>query len=539
MVMIAVNARFTHSNLALLYLREYCRDLEFDIRIREFTVQQSAAEIAGAVIAENADAAAFSVYIWNSRVLMDAVILLKKESPRTTVILGGPEAGYDAARWLRDTQADYVVTGRGEEGFRKLLERGISWDGPVVSVPAPHFSDIPMPYRDEDFPLLAHRYVYYESSRGCPFRCAYCLSSLEDQNLEMKDAGTVKGELSSIMRHSPHTIKFVDRTFNARGERAREIWKFIMEEFGGLSTSFHFEVHPALLEEADFGVLAAAPPGLFRFEIGIQSANEDTLREIGRSPQWDRVERSVRRLTGMGLFHVHVDLIAGLPFEDMGSMKRSFDKAHSTGPQFLQLGFLKILPGTAMAERAGEYGMKHDDDAPYRVRETGWLSGGEMELLDIISHLVNSLHNTGNFPVTMAELEARTGSPFEMYRSLAARCGRPAPGRDWEAGASLILSHARDAMPEHAPFMADCLRWDWCGARAPRRYPPMLRSGDSRAARRDFNLRALRDRTGGPAARAQTGGLLFLPETALFRDRYLRGGSMAVFNSPGSDPSIY
>ncbi|MBN1531783.1 MAG: DUF4080 domain-containing protein [Spirochaetes bacterium] len=534
MLLVAVNARYSHSNLAVRYLREYCSDLQYDFKIREFTIQQNADDIVGEILREGAGAVAFSVYIWNSGLLRDTVSLLRDRAPGCRIVLGGPEVSYNAERWLREVPADYIVAGRGEEGFRQLLERGVSWDSPVVTVPAPHFSQIPIPYRGDDFVSLSNRYVYYESSRGCPFHCSYCLSSAADQNLEMKDCGRVMEELSFIMKHSPGTIKFVDRTFNAHRERARKLWQFIMERFGGAGTVFHFEIHPALLEEEDFRVLSRAPAGLFRLEIGLQSTNDDTLREIGRRQSWTEVREGVRRLISMKLFHVHVDLIAGLPCEDMQSMETSFNDAWGLRPQYLQLGFLKILPGTEIAARTGSYGIAFDGTPPYRVRENNWLSRGDMETLERISRLVNALYNSGGFHVTLKELERLQGSPFRIFLSLAGRAGERDLGRDWERGARLILSYVRDHFPDQGSFITDCLRWDWCLRRAPRRYPLFLRLDEIHRMKRDFYQHL---RSGGNAGGrcSLKGRLVFVPETGLFRERYLGEGTAALFGGRGME----
>jgi radical SAM superfamily enzyme YgiQ (UPF0313 family) len=528
-LLVAVNARYSHSNLAVRYLREYCSGLGRDLRIREFTIQQNAREIAYEIVAEGAGAVALSVYIWNSVLVRGIVPIIRERAPGCRIILGGPEVSYNAERWLRDVPADFIVTGRGEEGLRQLLERDLLWDGPVVAVSAPHFSRIPMPYREEDFAALSHRYVYYESSRGCPFHCSYCLSSAADQDLEMKELEMVKEELSIIMRHTPHTIKFVDRTFNAAGDRARELWRFIMDRFGGAGTAFHFEIHPALLVEEDFRVLSRAPAGLFRFEIGLQSTNAETLREIGRVQSWPEIERGVRRIVEMDRFHVHVDLIAGLPCEDMRSMESSFNDAWGLNPQYLQLGFLKILPGTGIAGRTGRYGMVFDGDAPYRVRETRWLVRGELELLEKISRLVNALHNGGNFCVTMQELLRLHGSPFRLFRALASRAGETDSGREWEGGARLVISYVHDVFPDQALFITDCLRWDWCLRRAPRRYPMFLRYDEIRRMKRDFYQR-LQSRSGAAGRRSLKGLLVFTPETGVFRERYMGDRSVALFS---------
>ena len=533
-ILAAVNARFTHSNLAILYLRQYAAGFGYSLDVREFTIQQQAEDIALNLASENPGAVAFSVYIWNSEIIQTIILHLKRLVPECRIILGGPEVSYNYDLWMKNRCIDFIVTGRGEEGFRRLLERGVSWDGPIVSVPNPHFSRIPMPYIESDFYRLINRYVYYESSRGCPFRCSYCLSSLADQSLELRDLDQVVREIEYIAQHRPHTVKFVDRSFNASKEHARAIWRFCIERFGGAGIRFHFELHPAHMDDEDFSILEKAPAGIFRFEIGLQSTNQETLVAIGRVQEWERARENISRLVAMKKFHTHVDLIAGLPFEDLASAATSFNNAYVLGPDYLQLGFLKVLPGTEIARFAPEYGIEYGVRPPYRVVKTNWLSGDEMAMLDGVARMVNVLFNGGGFPLTLGELEFLHDSPFHLYRNLYLHFFKQEelrPHKDWVRCGSLIIDFVEQKFPADAGFFTDCLRWDWCARHAPRRYPTFLRSGIARKSRKDVWLHKKNQNPSCSGFKKnQNNSFLFEPETERFREKYMNGQETAVFS---------
>lgn len=437
--LVAINARYTHSCLALYCLKSHVRGLGHDVSLREYSLRRDTDEIAEETAGGKPDVVGLSVYIWNATIIERLVPLLRRRLPGALIVLGGPEAGYDPDRWLRGVPGvDCVVRGPGEQGFAHILAHGPG--AAIIDVPNPPFPELPFPYEESDFPGLANRYVYYESSRGCPFRCTYCISSRGDQALEFRPPELVRKELAVILSRNPMMVKFVDRTFNASGSYSRGIWSFLLDIRGDSPTRFHFEIHPALLEEEDFEILSRCPPGLFHFEIGVQTINPRAREAIRRGGEWTRERQQIERLVHGGRVRVHLDLIAGLPWDDLAWARRSFNELYALGSRHLQLGFLKVLPGTEMAASAPDHDIAWDPSPPYRVRETAWLTAEDLDRLDRVAHLVDRLHNTGRFPETLTALEALFESPFDLYDGLGnfmKERGSP-PGRGRESGSAFL-----------------------------------------------------------------------------------------------------
>jgi radical SAM superfamily enzyme YgiQ (UPF0313 family) len=478
----AVNARYTHSCLALYCLKSYARGLNGDIAVREYSINRDAAGIAADIASARPDAVGLSVYIWNAELIRKILPVLDKSIPGSVLILGGPEVSYNPDSWLKDFPCvDFIITGHGEAAFRYLAEREFQHDEKIISRPNPPFADLPLPYDEGDLDGLAERYVYYESSRGCPFRCAYCLSSREDQKFESKRAETAGEELRFILSHKPKLVKFVDRTFNLNGDRYRAIWKFLLDGYRGGPTSFHFEIHPSYLVDEDFALLSRCPEGLFQFEIGVQSTNSETLAAVHRAGDWDRGLSAIRRLTGLGTIRIHLDLIAGLPYDGMSSIRRSFNELYALRPGHLQLGFLKVLPGTEMMERAEDYGITFAKHAPYQALETRWITADEMRVLERVAYLVDRLYNTGRFGTALSALAGLYESPFDLYRDLAAvpDAATPPLTRSWDAGAGFLLNAAASRFPGKKSFFLDALRWDWCAGTRLHRYPGIIKPYDA------------------------------------------------------------
>jgi radical SAM superfamily enzyme YgiQ (UPF0313 family) len=455
-LLIAVNARYSHSNLAIRYLRnEIERIGRQGVEIREYAINQNELDIIEEIDAIHPDVLLISTYIWNARYLSALLPDLHALLPHCKIILGGPEAGYAPETWLK--RFDFIsciIQGPGERAMRLLAENDFNLEAPgilpfitgkLLRVPSDDFKDIPFPYTEEDFTALRGHYLYYESSRGCPFACSYCLSSRQDQSLQEKTAEQTIRELGEILAHRPNIIKFVDRTFNARPRRARQIWDYCsrdrtLAESSDLAlrdvrdgetapkrrkdeyVKFHFEIHPALLEEEDFTLLEGVEAGRFQFEIGIQSTNPSTLGTIHRPVDFEAIKPAVRRLIKAGRVHVHLDLVAGLPNEGMESLGKTFDDVISLRPHQLQLGFLKALPGTELRERAAEYGMAYREAPPYQILKNDWLSNQELAELRLIDNLVDGLYNSRRFGPALERAYNRQGSPFAAFRALVAHC---------------------------------------------------------------------------------------------------------------------
>ncbi len=435
----AVNAKYIHSNLAVYSLRAYARQYREEIEIAEYTINQTIDDILMDLYLRQPDVLCVSCYLWNITYTRQIVAEVSKILPRTQIWLGGPEVSYDAADVLkRYPGVAGVMRGEGEATFAELLEywkkqdcgnekgtlseiKGIVYRAESGEIrenplrPVLDLSSVPFVYGHiEDF---RNRIIYYESSRGCPFSCSYCLSSI-DKCLRFRDMGIVKEELQFFIDHEVPQVKFVDRTFNCRHDHAMEVWTYIKEHDRGI-TNFHFEVAADLLNEAEIRLIRSMRPGLIQLEIGVQSANDETLREIRRSMDLDKVRDRVDRIRKGGNVHQHLDLIAGLPYEGYESFARSFDAVYAMKPEQLQLGFLKVLKGSLMHERAEEYGLVYQERPPYEVLKTKWLSYGEIIRLKRVEEMTEVYYNSGQFRHTMEYLRRKFASPFSMYEALA------------------------------------------------------------------------------------------------------------------------
>ncbi|MDA3812892.1 MAG: DUF4080 domain-containing protein, partial [Candidatus Cloacimonetes bacterium] len=417
LLLVGINARYTHSNLALRYLRNFVDDLEHKTEILEFSINQDMLAILEQITRVRPEFIALSVYIWNTDIIYSLLPEIKKILPDSKIILGGPEVSYNPEEWLsKFSEIDYIVCGAGEAGLRYLLENGLQIGNQIIRKKNPHFSEIPFAYLPSDFPEIKNKYIYYESSRGCSFKCSYCLSSRSDQTLEFRDLENVRKELAFIIKQEPRIIKFVDRTFNINKEHSREIWKFLIDLEPNMT--FHFEIHPELLDDEDLQILKKCPKGLFQFEIGIQSTNPETLKAIQRSGNWEKTADIVHQLISLGNIHIHVDLIAGLPFEDMQGFERSFNDIFNLKADHFQLGFLKVLPGTEMAENADKFGITSTKMNPYIILKNQWLSFDDLNKIHKIETLLNVFSNSNKFKTTLQYLIPRFDSPFIFFNDL-------------------------------------------------------------------------------------------------------------------------
>ena len=476
--LLAVNARYSHSNPALYYLRNYCAGTGDNFVIREYSIKAPRDDIIREAAHLGADVVALSVYIWNSGYMEKLLPALAGLTPKPVIVLGGPEVSYNPERWLeRHPYIDCIVCGPGEAGFYRLAENRFRMDEKIIHRANPHFNDIPCPYIPEDAGRLSRRYVYYETSRGCPFRCGYCISSREDQKLQFKDLNRVKDGIDSLLAMHPDVVKLVDRTFNANKEHARAIWQYLLERAPG--TRFHFEIYPGLLDNEDLRLLEKVPAGLFQFEIGIQSLNNRALEAVSRPPVKESHLDGVRHLVKHTRIHVHLDLMAGLPHDTLESLASSFNVLYGIGPHHLQLGFLKLLPGTAMREQAEALSMRYSPEPPYEIRETPWINSEEMDMLHHIEGLVNSLFNSGHFSITLPELENLHSNedPFQVYGRLAAfwkSRGWSTSEKDGGVLSGGLLEYIGEKFPAQYTFFRDCLRMDWIQGTGNMRYPASI-----------------------------------------------------------------
>ena len=430
----ACNAKYIHSNLAVYDLKAYSSDYDKEVFLREYTINQPKDEILKDIYGSGADVVCFSCYIWNISFVRELIRDLAKILPETAFWAGGPEVSYDAEKILTEMpEVTGVLVGEGEKTFHDLLEyyidgkgslgeiRGIAYrDGEEIRHNGwrelMNLSEIPFVYQHlEEF---ENRIIYYESSRGCPFSCSYCLSSI-DKKLRFRDLELVKKELQFFLDHKVPQVKFVDRTFNCKHEHAMAIWKYILEHDNGV-TNFHFEISADLLRDEEMDLMAKMRPGLIQLEIGVQSTNPETIRAIHRHMDLDKLERCVDRVHSFRNIHQHLDLIAGLPYEDYDTFHRSFNDVYQMKPDQLQLGFLKVLKGSLMKEEAEKYGIVHKEKEPYEVLSTQWLPYGDVLKLKAVESMVEVYYNSGQFQHTLEYLVPLAKDAFTFYESLGA-----------------------------------------------------------------------------------------------------------------------
>lgn len=434
----AINAKYIHSNLAVYSLRAYAKKYEEQVQLLEYTINNRVEEILEGIYKAHADVICFSCYIWNFSYVEELITELKKLCPDTPIWVGGPEVSYEVENLLMEHPGiDGVMIGEGEKTFLELCrcyigEEGKEREKSLLKIPGialrkadgelaftgmaepVDMSTIPFCY--EDMKEFKNRIIYYESSRGCPFSCSYCLSSI-DKRLRFRSLELVKKELEFFIEQGVPQVKFVDRTFNCSHEHAMEIWRFIKEKDRGI-TNFHFEVAADLLTEEELDFIGTMRPGLIQLEIGVQSTNDATIREIRRTMNLEKLKGVVRRIEAPGNIHQHLDLIAGLPYEDYATFGKSFEEIYALKPQQLQLGFLKVLKGSYMFEHAGEYGMIYQSRPPYEIMETGWLKFDEVLKIKQVEEMLEVYYNSGQFEVTMKVIEPYFDSSFFMFQRL-------------------------------------------------------------------------------------------------------------------------
>ncbi len=445
----ACNAKYIHSNLAVFNLKSYARKYDSHIVLREYTINQLKDDILKDVYRSHPDVVCFSCYIWNITFVCELAQDLKKILPEAVFWAGGPEVSYDAEAFLeRNPAFDGVMLGEGEETFLELAGHYVEKKMPLEEIRGIVFrkengilqnngwreimnlSEVPFAY--ENLKDFENRIIYYESSRGCPFSCSYCLSSV-DKKLRFRDLSLVKKELQFFLDHKVPQVKFVDRTFNCKHDHAMAIWQYIKEHDNGV-TNFHFEISADLLREEELELMSTMRPGLIQLEIGVQSTNPETIKAIHRTMDFEKLAGIVNRIHGFSNIHQHLDLIAGLPYEDYDSFHKSFNDVYSLSPQQLQLGFLKVLKGSHMKDMTEEYGIVHKELEPYEVLGTKWLPYEDILHLKMVESMVEVYYNSGQFQNTLALVEPAFKDPFTMFEKL---------GQFYEKNGYTEISHSR------------------------------------------------------------------------------------------------
>ena len=432
-LLVAINAKYIHSNLAVYDLQAYASDYADHIVLKEYTINQQKDDIMRDIYLEHPDVVCVSCYIWNLSFVKELMADLIKILPGADFWAGGPEVSYDAEKFLTEnSEFKGVMVGEGEETFKELagyyVEKnpqnlkdmtGICYrDGDQIIHNGwrqiMDLSSIPFIYKD--LSEFKNRIIYYESSRGCPFSCSYCLSSI-DKKLRFRDTETVKKELQFFIDNKVPQVKFVDRTFNCKHDHAMAIWKYINEHDNGV-TNFHFEISADLLREEELQEMSTMRPGLIQLEIGVQSTNPDTIKAIHRTMDFEKLKGIVDRIHSFENIHQHLDLIAGLPYEDYDSFRHSFNDVYALKPQQLQLGFLKVLKGSHMMEMCKEYGIVYKTQEPYEVLSTKWLDYDHVLKLKTVENMVEVYYNSGQFQNTLEYLENFFQDAFSIYERL-------------------------------------------------------------------------------------------------------------------------
>ena len=448
----ACNAKYIHSNLAVYNLKSCSGEYSSRVVVKEYTINQIRDDILKDIYLEQPDVVCFSCYIWNISFVRELVPDLKKILPQVEFWAGGPEVSYDAVEFLKKNPAFFgVMVGEGEETFHELAGyyierkpetlsgiRGVAFRDEnkgrdIVHTGWRELMDLSkVPFAYSNLTEFKNRIIYYESSRGCPFSCSYCLSSI-DKKLRFRDIELVKKELQFFIDNKVPQVKFVDRTFNCKHDHAMEIWRYITENDNGI-TNFHFEISADLLRAEELALMKTMRPGLIQLEIGVQSTNPQTIKAIRRTMDFEKLKRIVEQIHSFGNIHQHLDLIAGLPYEGYDSFHKSFCDVYALRPEQFQLGFLKVLKGSYMMEMTGEYQILYKDREPYEVLSTAWLTYGEILGLKMVESMVEVYYNSGQFKNTLVFLEKYFDDPFRMYEAL---------GRFYEKKGYSEISHSR------------------------------------------------------------------------------------------------
>lgn len=432
-LLVAINSKYIHSNLALRYLRANTEDLNYECMLKEFTINDRKENILEKIIMEKADLVAFSCYIWNLEYVEELANLIKLVKPSTEIIFGGPEVSYDSESFLRRVPGEYIIKGEGEETFREFIKwkienksldkvkglyiktsNGIKYTGERHNI---SMNLVVFPYKKEED--LKNKIVYYEASRGCPFKCKYCLSSTL-HGVRFHDIERVKKEIKFLVDKNVKLIKFVDRTFNCNHKFAMEVWEYIINL--DTDATFHFEISADLLTKEELDILSKSKEERIQFEVGVQTTNNEVLKNINRHVNFETIKEKVEELKKLKNIKQHLDLIAGLPGEDYNSFENSFNDVYSIEPEEIQLGFLKLLKGSPMRLEAEKWGMVYSPYPPYEILSTKDISYEELLILKKVEGVVDKYYNSGKFNNILKYFMGEFKKPFDFYYRLAMFC---------------------------------------------------------------------------------------------------------------------
>lgn len=519
--LVAVNARSSHSNPALFSMRTMLKKMGIDaVEMVELNINLPWLDILNRLTSIDCTHYLFSAYIWNETLLAQIISLLKQLRPEARMIVGGPSASYSDEPLVKFTGADLIVRGQGEGFIREFFGQsdvGCELPGVWEGSAALEMNEIPFLYEPQDRQALEGRLVYYETSRGCRFACSYCLSASGDQHLDFRDLSLVEREIPKLAALKPKIVKLVDRTFNHDPARARAIWQMILdlEE----PVPFHFEIHPALLQEEDFVLLEQAPEGIFYIEAGVQSIHRDILRNVNRSANWPKIRENLRRLCSMKNLHLHLDQIAGLPGDSLQTAVETFNEVISLRPDDFQLGFLKLLPGTPLYDQSQKWGMKSAPFPPFQVVETTDLPYSDMKTLLRVERTLGCYYNSDYFDHTFEWALQSRMEPWELFLALTPSEGEQQPSRQWEPLAKRLWEVLSGAFPEQKLYIKDLMVLDWYAIAPSQKVPGFLsRPGDEEISHRRSELfKQLKKEGRAMDTTAFHHSLLFTPSSSKMR----------------------
>ncbi|APH16106.1 B12 binding domain protein [Clostridium sporogenes] len=474
-LLVAINSKYIHSNLALRYLRANTEDLNYECMLKEFTINDRKENILEKIIMEKADLVAFSCYIWNLEYVEELANLIKLVKPSTEIIFGGPEVSYESESFLRRVPGEYIIKGEGEETFREFIKckienksldkvkglyiktlNGIEYTGERHNI---SMNSVVFPYKKEED--LKNKIVYYEASRGCPFKCKYCLSSTL-HGVRFHDIERVKKEIKFLVDKNVKLIKFVDRTFNCNHKFAMEVWEYIINL--DTDATFHFEISADLLAKEELDILSKSKEGRIQFEVGVQTTNNEVLKNINRHVNFETIKEKVEELKKLKNIKQHLDLIAGLPGEDYNSFKNSFNDVYSIEPEEIQLGFLKLLKGSPMRLEAEKWGMVYSPYPPYEILSTKDISYEELLILKKVEGVVDKYYNSGKFNNILKYFMGEFKKNFDFYYSLAMFCNdkgyfdRNISGPQYY---KVFLEFNEEFLNKNSEFLKEIIKYDY------------------------------------------------------------------------------
>lgn len=431
-VLSAINSKYIHTGLGLRYVDEYAKAQGHEVTLIEETINTPILAVLEKIMAVPVQVYGFSVHIWNKPFVFKLIRMLRKLRPQAAIVIGGPEVAFDAERIFAELpQADYIVQGEGELVFSELLEylagggsvpkhiayregEQVNLNGGITVID--DMSLLPFPYPDLEKMLAEHKIVYYECTRGCPFNCAYCLSGIS-RSVRKRPLELVLRDLDRFIAAGVPLVKFVDRTYNLDEKYFLPMMQHLAQ--ADTTATFHFEIKADILSERVMDFLATVPKGRFQLEIGIQSTHQPTLKAINRQDNWEKLAANVKRLLSFGNMHIHVDLIAGLPYEDLPTFAKSFDDVYGLGADMLQLGFLKVLPGTQMRRETEQHDLRYMDEPPYEILATKYMPYEDMLYLKHLDNILDQAANSGGFKYTLRALLRASGmTAFSFYKQL-------------------------------------------------------------------------------------------------------------------------